>query len=166
VACLLGGGKFSTQPIVYIPSWDKRKGKLKKTDLAYTAGIIDGEGWISLGRNGGAKGDKSISLIVGVENTNEWLIRWLYFAFGGNFHPVRNRTPQRQPIWKWSLSAKKASAFLKLVYPYLNIKKPQADIAFMFQERKTKRQCRRLSEEDRAVEEAQRILLINMHKGK
>ena len=138
---------------------------MKKTDLAYTAGIIDGEGWISLSRNGGAKGDKSISLIVGVENTNEWLIRWLYFAFGGNFKAKRIRAPQRQPIWGWSLSAKKALVFLKQVYPYLNIKKPQADIAIKFQEGKTKRQCRRLSEGERAVEEAQRLLLINIHRG-
>jgi len=138
---------------------------MRKTELAYTAGIIDGEGWISLSRNGGVKGDKSISLLVGVENTNEWLIRWLYFAFGGNFKGKRTRIPKRQPIWGWSLSASKASAFLKLIYPYLNVKKPQADIALKFQERKAKRQCRKLSEEDRAVEEAQRLLLINIHKG-
>lgn len=138
---------------------------MRKTDLAYTAGIIDGEGWVSLGRNGGIKGDKSISLVIGVENTNEWLIRWLHFAFGGNFNTIRIRTPQRQPIWRWTLSANKALEFLNLIYPYLRIKKPQADIAIKFQERKMKRQCRKLSDEDRAVEEAQRILLINMHKG-
>jgi len=45
---------------------------MDKTDLAYAAGIIDGEGWISFIHCG--KDRKSLSLIVAVSNTNILLL--------------------------------------------------------------------------------------------
>ena len=136
---------------------------MKRTDLAYAAGIIDGEGYIGITvhRTQGRK--PYYQMRVRVKNTNEWLIQWLRFGFGGSFytHPI---LPYRKPVWEWGIETNKASAFLHLIYPYLQFKKPQAELAIRFQEAKHKRGPRHLTEEEMALEETQRILMSNMHK--
>ena len=51
-----------------------------KQALAYTAGIIDGEGCICLDKHG----KHGIELKVSVGNTKEWLLQWLKMQYGGN----------------------------------------------------------------------------------
>jgi len=132
---------------------------MKKTDLAYVAGIIDGEGSINL-----CKHMNNIVLHVSVSNTNEWLLQWLKFGFGGSFYPA-DATDLRNQCWQWALSGKKAVEFLRLVYPYLQLKKPQADLAFKFQAGKTRERWR-LTAGQRAVEEAQKIMMTSLNTVK
>lgn len=145
---------------------------MKKTDIAYTAGIFDGEGYICLRRVKRKRMKQCYLLEVGVGNTNEWLIQWLKFMFGGTACLNRSATKHQRNYWQWSIAAKKALGFLKIVYPFLRLKKPQADIAIKFQEAKSHRISGRigrgihLTDGELAVEEAQRILMVNLHKGK
>ena len=111
---------------------------MSKTDLAYTAGIIDGEGCIMISR---VRSQRSRSgyiygLTVAVNSTDEWLPQWLKFSFGGS---ITFREPHRKnesPLWMWALRSRQASDFLKLTLPYLHLKKPQAELAIKFQTRK------------------------------
>ncbi len=127
---------------------------MRKTDLAYIAGIIDGEGSISIihasprRRNPGGE----IYAQVGVTNTNEWLIQWLHFNFGGGVNMEKaGRNPlSKQNIWRWNLSHQKARTFLVLILPYLRIKRQEAELAILHQKSKSK--------EQRVVREAQAIL--------
>jgi hypothetical protein len=67
-----------------------------------------------------------------VTSTNEWSIQQLKFAFGGSIYQVKVEG-NRKPRWTWNIACKQALVFIKLIYPYLKLKKPQADIAIRFQ---------------------------------
>ena len=136
---------------------------MKKTDLAYVAGIIDGEGWICI------KNTKtSASVKVGVGNTNEWLICWLQFSFGGSVCVKKKWIANQKQQWGWDLSTRQASEFLKLILPYLRIKRPQAELALKFQARRKYRgggtNARRMTEEERALDQSDKILMHKYNK--
>lgn len=139
---------------------------MKRTDLAYIAGILDGEGSISISQV--KKNHKSMghTLRISVTNTNEWICQWLHFNFGGTIRiRVKGIGWGKKDIWEWSIASQKALSFLQLISPYIKLKRPQVDLALQFQ--KKKRRGHKLVEE-RAVEEAQRILMrsYNSAKGK
>ena len=108
---------------------------MKKTDLAYVAGIIDGEGCIRLASRG--LRNNLVSYYIGVEvgMTNKDLIYSLKEMFGGCVI-VRNQQGNRKTRYDWSLRTKMALDFIKLIYPYLRVKKQQADVALRFQSRR------------------------------
>ena len=143
---------------------------MKRTDLAYVAGIIDGEGWITLCRVK-AKGLKFpyYALRIGVGNTQQWLIEWLYLSFGGQKRR-EGKLPPRKPCWIWSLNGKEAANFLKLILPYLHLKKPQAEIVIHLEGRRTRGQQGRLGKGcprtavEAVLEQADAILLKSMNK--
>ena len=123
---------------------------------AYTAGIIDGEGSIGLERCGGKKYNRyAIRVIVG--NTNEWLCQLLAFSFGGSLHLRPSKNPKHQDCWIWSISARQAATFLSLVLPYLQIKRPQAELALSYQLRR--HHCGIKTDNERILDEADRILM-------
>ena len=80
---------------------------MKKTDLAYIAGIIDGEGTISLSLN-----KRSYRIMVTVTNTNEWLIQRLKFMLGGNASPMAVPLGNNKPVWRWNIVSNDALEML------------------------------------------------------
>jgi len=141
---------------------------MKRTDLAYIAGIVDGEGYIGITADGKRRrakhGKDNLRLRVTVTNTNEWLCQYLKFSFGGGKVLLRTQSPNHRPCWQWQVDYGKAADFLKLILPYLHLKKPQAELAIKFQEAKG-RSTRVLDEKKRAVEEAQRISMQDMKRA-
>ncbi len=137
---------------------------MKKTDLAYIAGILDGEGCICISQSSitGKSGRRYFQLGVYVENTNEWLVRWLHLSFGGGLY--ERKTQINTPIWQWRISSAQASEFLELILPFLKLKKPQTEIAIQFQ-RKRKPRGQSRTDEELALEEAQRIILNGMNSS-
>lgn len=110
---------------------------MKKTDLAYTAGIMDGEGCIHIRRQWDKryKGCYKYTMMVYLTSTDEWLPRWLQLAWGGSvsLNDRRKENPKWKPAYQWSIASKKALEFLLAILPYLILKKPQAEIAIAFQ---------------------------------
>ena len=137
---------------------------MKKTDLAYIAGIIDGEGCIGIYKGkSGRKKKEYYHLQVVVRMTNEWIIRWLYFAFPGSFSEhTYPKEINRLKIWTWQLTGEKALIFLELIYPYLKLKKQQAEIAINFQKAKNIKNW--ATDEQIAINEAQKIMISNLKK--
>ena len=127
-----------------------------KTALAYTAGVIDGEGSISII-------DKQVGVKVG--NTKEWLCQWLKMQYGGYIWH-QNAKGNQVEFWVWTITTRKAASFLKLILPYLQLKRPQAELAIMFQatQKHGGSKGSRYSDEERAVKEAQRILMHQYNK--
>ena len=101
-------------------------------------------------------------LRVAVTNTNEWLVQYLKFSIGGGIILLK-RDKRPKPCYQWSIERGKAAEFLKLILPYLQLKRPQAELAIKFQASVT-RSTRKLTEEQLAVREAEMILLQNMKK--
>ena len=130
---------------------------MKKTDLAYTAGLMDGEGCIAIYKRPSKTSKDKIrfSLTVTIGISNEWIPQWLKLAYGGSIRP--QRLPSRRVFWSWVIEAQQALGFLKLITPYLHLKRPQAELAIKFQEQK-----RRGRGANHILEEAQRILIKEM----
>ncbi len=135
---------------------------MEETDLAYAAGIVDGEGWVSFLHCG--KERKSLSLTVAVSNTNILLLQWLKSSFGGNAYLSRDgHRLNRKDVYTWGIFSLPALEFLKLIYPYLRLKKSQAEIAIKFLEmRKYKRY--RLTPEERVLGESLWIEMCKINK--
>ena len=143
--------------------------------LAYVAGIMDGEGSVTISKAHSKKTRIGYQFVmyVTVRNTNEWLIHWLYFNFGGNVGMSNDNGHKRfgsKPIWYWQATSRVAMKFLKSILPYLQMKREQAEVAIQFQERKAYRGTtgnkRLRSNDEWAWQEAQHILIQSRNKGK
>ena len=98
-----------------------------QTDLAYLAGLIDGEGTISCSVNKTKKGFLALQKQLSIFNTNIVLISWITARFSGTVHSrVRSEKWKEEHQVKWS--ATEAVIILELVLPYLVIKREQAEI--------------------------------------
>uniref|UniRef100_A0A6H2A3W2 Putative HNH homing endonuclease n=1 Tax=viral metagenome TaxID=1070528 RepID=A0A6H2A3W2_9ZZZZ len=138
--------------------------------LAYAAGIVDGEGCISIGgKSLGAGKPRRLIMLLSVVNTNEWLIRWLKMQFGGNIRSNKPTNPRAKLKWIWRVESKKASEIIKLIMPYLQIKRPQAELAIEFQSRKKYRggtlAMRCLTDDEHALNEAD-VTLMHIYNKK
>lgn len=97
---------------------------LRPDELAYIAGIVDGEGCISFCR---IRGSHFVRVLVA--NTNRDVLEYLQSIFGGDIHSVA-RKPGWKQSWQWRISWSRAIEFLDLIEPWLRIKEDQAHLAF------------------------------------
>ena len=108
----------------------------KRTDLAYLAGIIDGEGSISFlkdfsktyrehtKRGFGWRGG------VNVSNTDIFLFKWIKEKFGkyGIFNSYLDERTGLKRKHRWTLRANDTRKFLPKVLPYLILKRERAEL--------------------------------------
>lgn len=140
---------------------------MKKTEYAYVAGIVDGEGSIGIARSKTQEmiGGIRYEMYVTVSNTNEWVIQWLKFNFGGSVSYVKSRAVNQKPFWCWRIQTRQAASFLRLVIPYLRIKQYHAQLALQFQDAKRKRQqWIPKTKEERELEETQYYRIKQLNK--
>jgi len=126
--------------------------------LAYTAGIIDGEGSIQITRTKRKDSYNGVALEmrVLVGNTKEWLCQWLKMQFGGSVSVWKSQKPNWNPCYVWQLRGQKASEFLGTIKPFLQLKGEQADLAIQFEKGKNESSTY-------ILREAQRILMRSMN---
>jgi len=140
---------------------------MKKTDIAYMAGIFDGEGCIAIHDRKYARKDGTIATHAYAEinfaNTNEWVVRHFLFNFGGNVYLRKKQTGSTQPIWAWQICSKASITPLKILLPFLKIKHEQAKIALAFQTQKnpTNRQPLSILQEEEQSSIKRRISFLN-----
>lgn len=108
--------------------------------LAYLAGIIDGEGCIYIGNFSSNKktGTKNYQTMMEVTNTEKGLIDWLFNNFGGRVSMyTAKQTPanSRKPVYRWIVSGELLTHLCPRILPYLTIKIRQCEI--MIEMRKT-----------------------------
>lgn len=108
--------------------------------IAYLAGIIDGEGSIYIGNFSSNKvtGAKYYQTNIEVTNTDKNLIDWLVNIFGGRSYAyTKSQTPKnsRKPVYRWIASGERVTHLCEIMMPYLVCKKRQAEI--MIKMRKT-----------------------------
>lgn len=93
-------------------------------DLAYTAGLFDGEGCISFSRRSRVTGGYRYSMSVSVEMSDEESIDFLQATFGGS-KIFYDRTGKKR-LYRWNKSAlHDVRDFLVLIEPYVKYKRPQ-----------------------------------------
>lgn len=99
-------------------------------DIAYTAGIVDGEGCIAITRE--FRGDRyHFNVVVVVANTSLPVLEWLQDRWGGHVPALTaSRAPNQRPAGQWrSLSGRQIKGMLESILPYLQIKRAQAENA-------------------------------------
>lgn len=107
--------------------------------LQYIAGFTDGEGCISLTstcNNAYYKGVKTryyyISPTVVICNTRKEILKKFKSQFGGYISHGKTANERCKPVFSYELRHKKALNFIRAVYPFLVLKKKQAEIIFKY----------------------------------
>jgi hypothetical protein len=103
--------------------------------ITYLAGFFDGEGTISVLPHSMNK--NSIIVMVSACQVDPRPIMLLKELFGGSVMHVHNGENCKM-IWKWSVCHKAAETFLKVITPYLIVKKEKAEIALKIRSTITK----------------------------
>jgi hypothetical protein len=86
-------------------------------DLAWTAGIVEGEGTISL-QPGSGRGYRRP--YVSVDNTDIEMLEELTRLFGGGYVAKRSSAAHHRQCWSWRVyGSDKVIAFLKQILPYM-----------------------------------------------
>jgi hypothetical protein len=99
---------------------------LEATLAAYFAGLFDGEGYVTVS----VQRNTSV-LVVGLGSTDLSVLAELHKEFGGCLTRIRVSSRfSRKPSREWKITNEGAAEFLKIVFPYLRIKKRQAALAF------------------------------------
>lgn len=106
-------------------------------ERAYLAGFFDGEGCISIVEDGSGVTANSpkLYLATNVSSCDKYILD--YWADKTEIGKVSVGTKARgnaRTGYQWQATGQSAVDLLWLIYPYLNIKKEQADVAFKFQE--------------------------------
>lgn len=104
----------------------------KKLLYAYMAGIVDGEGSISI--ISVAKLKRHVPRLT-ISNTNRAMIDLFEQEFGGKVRKriwktstARSNAKNWKPCFEWTLTAQMAASAVRLLYPYLRIKRRQAQL--------------------------------------
>jgi len=123
------GERHLRKPSVKIPG--------EKWKLGYLAGLIDGEGVISLVKHEGTFGGFVVQLAV--YNTDERLVRWIQENFGGHVYSRdRSKTKgyfgyRKQREWKWYISRTLDVYYILFhVRDYLIVKRQKAEQVLQF----------------------------------
>ena len=111
-------------------------------DLAYAAGIVDGEGTIGITeiqpRNDPGKRKRKNPqhrIYIAVAMTDACIPLLLSEMFGGTIHTYEYNPGKHKPQTRWSLSGGRAQACCEALLPYLRLKGPQAELAIKFQKK-------------------------------
>lgn len=106
-------------------------------DLAYVAGLFDGEGYVRV-----SKWEKPNSthirynITAGINMTYRPIIEQLHTTFGGGFHMNRYdlRNPKQRIGYCWVVASQYAANFLRQIQPHAIVKRAQIDLAIEFQQ--------------------------------
>jgi hypothetical protein len=94
-----------------------------ETDLAYLAGLIDGEGSVTIVSHRGR--DHPICCVY---NSHEGALLWIQQTFGGRVHRVGKRPLRWKQEFVWKVGPQAGAIILAACLPYLKIKSLQAEL--------------------------------------
>lgn len=134
--------------------------------IAYLAGLIDGEGCFYLGNVKQGKYGSGLQWhsFIKITSCDEVLIIWLENTFGGSKDSRYRWTSKKnfyRPVFNWQASGPMLDYILPLVKPYLIIKKHQCDVMLRYRLTSKNIGSKRLSPE---VNEQRLKLLSEMRK--
>lgn len=109
--------------------------KLSDTQIAYLAGFIDGEGCLSIYKHHRPTGHGSFNVTVRVTNTDKSIIETIQQWTG--LGTVRMRSPRkgflyRKTQWEWTINPSSIRELFPVIMPYLQIKRPLAELITEF----------------------------------
>lgn len=110
---------------------------MRKQELGYLAGFIDGEGYIALTKRSVKSqgyGKEFFQPTIIVANTRPEVLRILQRHFGGSI--MKKRLSLKSNKWKdcyrWDYRGSRISSMLRLIAPFLILKKKQANLVIRY----------------------------------
>jgi len=100
-------------------------------DIAYVAGLIDGEGCIHLGTRNGTYRAR---VTVGMTEVALPLLRELHEQWEGSIYCSRQPTERWAGAWVWTVQGLPARRLLVELRPHLRLKQKQATLALAVEE--------------------------------
>ncbi len=97
-------------------------------DLAYLAGLMDGDGSIVFA----PMNNRFYYLNIHVTLTHFPTVKWLHSVFGGSVQNIPSNKLSGRPALRWQASHHLAIKILEPVLPYLHVKKEQGTLALAF----------------------------------
>lgn len=113
--------------------------KLSKIDAAYLAGLIDGEGCIFIIR--ARRKDSTRGFIynsgLDITMTSYFILKFCHAVTGvGSLNKRKYAVKKNwKRAWKWRVCSNQAVEVLTQIFPFLKLKKQQAEIVMLFQSR-------------------------------
>lgn len=108
---------------------------IEPTVLAYLAGIIDGDGFISITRSKPKpKCKEYFGAQVGISGTRREPHDLAASLWGGSVNSYKPKNPAHRIQYQWCRVGESAAVVIEAVYPYLLIKKPHAELALELHE--------------------------------
>ena len=105
-----------------LPTWTT-------AELAYLAGIIDGEGCFCLHRR---RGTLIGSTQLQIGNTDLRLLQWVSQHFGGSVKLEKRQNLHHKPVWRWTSTAEALETLTRAVLPFLIVKREQAELLLAY----------------------------------
>lgn len=133
---------------------------MEQTDLAYAAGIIDGEGSVTIQR----QGLRNIGVpIVTVGMTHLPTLQFLKALLGGTVHEMRRAS--RRPMWRWYSGGQVAVNALASLQPFLRTKTAQAWLACEYWAQRTVYTPHPVPPEEVALREGYKLAISYLNQG-
>ena len=92
---------------------------MENTTLAYAAGLMDGEGTITMTKRGKSRPNEKRQPAVSITSTSPELLSWMVENFGGNVRKHKTYSTRHRRHGSWRLNGSKAIAFLAAIETYL-----------------------------------------------
>lgn len=110
---------------------------IAELNLAYLAGLIDGEGCLAVirQRNSHCRAGYAYRCGLRIANSNEPIMDWLVKVVGAGAvksHLPKMRNSKRQ--WTWEVWGDDSANLTRQLLPHFRIKRPQADLLLAFQQ--------------------------------
>src|SRR5215469_32062 len=97
--------------------------EITENEKAYWGGVLEGERCISLGKR-----QVYVTPTLQVTNTYLPLLEWCQARFSGGIYERMEYRIHRKHSWLWSVAGQKALSAIRAAYPYLLVKRRQAEI--------------------------------------
>lgn len=103
---------------------------MTQTDLAYIAGLIDGEGCIRVKKSNPYKCQGRVTPgfhpTIQIRMVDEPALKFISECLGGWYYKEDSRTSQGRPLFCYQATDKKAEYILRSLLPFLRVKKDAA----------------------------------------
>ncbi len=103
---------------------------MKQIDIAYIAGLIDGEGYIGIKRqinraNGSV--NHAYTERIQIRMVDEQAIAFIASLLGGNYYKEKQPHKNRRPLYCYQASDRIANTLIKTILPFLKVKREVAN---------------------------------------
>lgn len=100
---------------------------MQKQDNRYTAGLIDGEGSITLSPHSTPYRAPTVEM----SSTSKELLDFLKQEYGGSISKHKIYSPKHRQSWHWAVRYQNALAMMKKIFPYLKENKKKKRTKFI-----------------------------------